>query len=221
MKTSPLLTIALTAAALSAAASAQAGFVYSSANRSISLLSPAGPVGSSSSLFGTFNDFRSHSAPSVSGFVQQNSNLSASEVRLTAFVQTSSSSTNFAGPLSGTSISTAVFGVSELSTVTLSVTTTRQANGANAVGTVSVLLRDLTSGGTVLFTSNSAISTTQTLTLVAGHEYQVDVTNLASVSSGTGNASANYSVIMTAVPVPAPGALPLAGLVLFGGRRRR
>ena len=221
MKTSNLIKISVVAAALSAVASAHAGFVYTSAYREIALNSPAGPAGASSSLFGTFSEFRSHSAPFLSGFVQQNSNLSAAEIRLTAFTQVSSSSAAFPGPISGSSLSTTLFGVDRLSSVTLSVTTTRQASGALGLGTVSVLLRDMTAGGTVVFSSNSPISTTQTLTLEAGREYQVDVTNLASVASGTGSASANYSVVMTAVAVPAPGALPLAGLVLLGRRRRR
>jgi hypothetical protein len=223
MKKSPLITISLVAAALSASASAHAGFVFTSASRSISMLAPTGTTGNSSSVFGTFNDWRSHSAPFLSGFVQQNSNLTAAEVRLTAFAQVSSSSAAFAGPLSGTSISNALFGVDRDSTITMSVTTTRNAS-AGGTSSLSVLVRDMTAGGTVLYTSTAPTSTTVTLTFLVGRQYQVDVTNNAAITAGTGSASANYSVLMTAAAVPSPGALALAGLALVSGvsvRRRR
>jgi hypothetical protein len=223
MKKSPLITISLVAAALSASASAHAGFVFTSASRSISMLAPTGTTGNSSSVFGAFNDWRSHSAPFLSGFVQQNSNLTAAEVRLTAFTQVSSSSANFAGPLSGTSVSNALFGVDSDSTITMSVTTTRSAS-AGGTSSLSLLVRDMTAGGTVLYTSSAPTSTTVTLTFLAGRSYQVDVTNNAAITSGTGSASANYSVLMTAAAVPSPGALALAGLALVSGaslRRRR
>jgi hypothetical protein len=187
------------------------------------MLAPTGTTGNSSSLFGVFNDWRSHSAPFLSGFVQQNSNLAAAEVRLTAFAQVSSSSATFAGPLSGTSISNALFGVDRDSTITMSVTTTRNASGGGT-SSLSVLVRDMTAGGTVLYTSSSAASTTVSLTFLVGREYQVDVTNNAAITAGTGSASANYSVLMTAAAVPTPGALALAGLALVSGgsfRRRR
>jgi hypothetical protein len=76
----------------------------------------------------------------------------------------------------------------------------------------------------VLYTSSAPTSTTVTLTFLAGRSYQVDVTNNAAISAGTGSASANYSVLMTAAAVPSPGALALAGLALVSGaslRRRR
>lgn len=69
--------LATAAAALSAAASADAGFVYASSLRSISLTSPTGTSGASSSLFGDFLEFRSYSAPMVSGALQQASTLGA------------------------------------------------------------------------------------------------------------------------------------------------
>lgn len=223
MMKSPLVTISLAAAALSASASAHAGFVFTSASRSISMQAPTGTTGASSAVFGTFNDWRSHSAPFLSGFVQQNSNLTAAEVRLTAFSQASSSSATFASTMTGSSVSNALFGVDRDSTITMSVTTTRTAS-AGGVSTISVLVRDMTAGGTVLYSSTSPVSTTVTLTLLTGRDYQVDVSNSAGITAGSGSASANYSVLMTAAAVPTPGALALAGLALVTGgslRRRR
>jgi len=213
-----LLSITTAAVALSAAASADAGFVYSSALRSISLTSPAGTSGASSNAFGDFLEFRSYSAPMISGALQQASTLGVDSMSFGAFTQLFSNSAGFAGPLSGTSLSSVLFSVDADLQAALSVGTTIQSSGASAAGGISVVLRDVATGG-VIYTTNTNATDSLELSLVAGRSYQLDISSAAAVASGIGSAFTNYSVSITAVP--APGVLATLGLAAMARRRRR
>lgn len=213
-----LLSITTAAAALSAAAPADAAFVYSSALRSISLTSPAGTSAVSSNAFGDFLEFRSYSAPMISGALQQASTLGVDSMSFGAFAQLFSNSAGFAGPLNGTSLSSVVFSVGADLQASLSVGTIIQSSGASAASGISVVLRDVATG-TVIYSTNSSATDSLELSLVAGRNYQLDVTSAASVASGVGSAFTNYSVSITAVP--APGVLATLGLAAMARRRRR
>jgi MYXO-CTERM domain-containing protein len=210
--------LATAAAALSAAASADAGFVYASSLRSISLTSPSGTAGASSSAFGDFLEFRSFSAPAVSGALQQASTLGADSMSFGAFAQLFSNAAGFGGPLSGFSLSSVIFAVDADLLATLSVGTTLQSVGASSSTGMSVVLRDVLTG-VVIYSTNTNATDTLEYTFVAGRNYQLDVTSAASIASGTGNAFTNYSVSITAVPAPAT--IAMVGLAALGRRRRR
>lgn len=218
MTKSLLLSFTTAAAALSAAASAEAGFVYASSVRAISLTSPAGTSSASSNAFSDFLEFRSYSAPMVSGALQQGSTLGMDSMSFGAFAQLFSNSAAFAGPLSGTSLSSVVFAVDSNLLAGLSVGTTIQASGASAASGVSVVLRDFATGEVLYSTSTNATDSLE-LSLTAGRSYQLDVTGAASVASGVGSSFMNYSVSMTVVP--APGVLSIVGLAAVARRRRR
>jgi hypothetical protein len=210
-----LLSITTAAAALSAAASAEADFVYASSLRAIALVSPAGISSVASSSFGDFLDFvdclefRAYNAPSVSGSVQQGSTLGVDSMSVGAFTQLFSNAANFGGPLDANSLSSVVFTVDSSMLAAISVGTALQSSGAGAANGVSVVLREVATGS-VLFSANSSVNDTLELTLVSGLSYQLDVSTAASVASGVGNSFTNYSVPMSAVP--APGVLATFGL---------
>lgn len=218
MLKSSLLSLSMVAAALSAAASANAGFVYSSSLRSISLLSPAGTVGASSTSFGDFLEFRSYNAPMVSGAVQQASTLGSDSMSFGAFSQLFSNSASFAGPLSASSLSSVVFSSASNQLAALSVGTTVQSSGATSSGGMSVVFRDVASGAVIYSTNTSATDTIE-VALTGGRSYQLDISSAATVGLGTGNAFTNYSVSISAVP--APGAIVAFGFAAMVRRRRR
>lgn len=212
------IALATAAAALSAAASADAGFVYASALRSISLASPNGTSAASSSLFGDFLEFRSYSAPSVSGALQQASTLGADSMSFGAFAQLFSNSAAFGGPLNASSISSVIFAVDANLVATMSVGTTLQSAGVSSSTGVSVVLRDVLTG-VVIYSTNANSADSLEVALVSGRSYQIDVSSAAAVASGIGSAFTNYSVSLTVVP--APGAVAVFGLAALGRRRRR
>ncbi len=213
-----LLSITTAAAALSAAASAEAGFVYASSLRAIALISPAGISSVASSSFGDFLEFRAYNAPSVSGSVQQGSTLGVDSMSFGAFTQLFSNAANFGGPLDANSLSSVVFTVDSSMLAAISVGTALQSSGAGAANGVSVVLREVATGN-VLYSANSSVNDTLELTLVSGLSYQLDVSTAASVASGVGNSFTNYSVSISAVP--APGVLATLGLAAMARRRRR
>lgn len=212
------MALTVAAAALSAAASAQGAFVYASATRSISLTSPSGTSGVTSSVLGDFLEFRSYSAPSVSGSLQQASTLGADSMSVGAFAQMFSNSGGFGGPLSGTSSSTISFVTTTQTIASLSVGTTLQGAGAGSSRSVSVVLRDATTN-TVLYSSSTAVTDTVDFVLSTGTTYELTVNGNASMAAGIGNAFMNTSVSITAVP--APGAIATFGLAALLRRRRR
>lgn len=213
-----LLSITTAAAALSAAASAEAGFVYASSLRAIALVSPAGISSVASSAFGDFLEFRAYNAPSVSGSVQQGSTLGVDSMSFGAFTQLFSNAASFSGPLDANSLSSVVFSVDSSMLASISVGTALQRSGAGAANGVSVVLREAATGN-VLYSANSSVNDTLELTLVSGLSYQLDVSTAASVASGVGSSFTNYSVSITAVP--APGVLATLGLAAMARRRRR
>jgi hypothetical protein len=212
------LAVTAAAAAIFVAASADAGFIYSSASRSISLSSPAGVSGASSDALSDFFEFRSYSTPMVSGGVQQASTLGVDSLSFGAFAQLFSSSTAFAGPFGGTSASSVVFSVDSNLIAGLNVGTAIQQSGAAASSSVSVVLRDLTSN-IVIYSTSTTASDSFELELIEGRNYQFEVAGAASVNSGAGSSFMNYSVSITVVP--APGVLATFGLAATVRRRRR
>lgn len=218
MLKSSLLTLSTVVAALSAAASAQAGFVYDSAVRTNSLTSPAGTVGASSSVLGDFLDFRNYSIVGVSGSAQHGSTLAGDSMSFGAFVQLFSNAAGFAGPLFGSATADVYFRSTTSTVIALGVNTNSQSAGVSSTSNAAVSLV-ATPTNTTLYSTSVNDSSSVELTLVAGTLYRLQVSNYASISSGTGNALSNFSVSISTVP--APGAIVAFGLAGLASRRRR
>lgn len=217
-KSLSILVPAAAAAALSAAASTQAGFVYDSALRTNSLTSPSGTAGVSSTTFGDFLDFRFYSVPFISGSIQHASTLGTDSMSFGSFAQISSNSGAFGGPLSGMATADVYFRSTATTVISLGVGVSSQFAGLNSAAGASMSLIEAVSN-TTLYTASVNDSSSVELTLAANVLYRLRAMSSASLSSGIGSASSNFSISVSIVP--APGAMAVLGLAGLARRRRR
>lgn len=209
---------ALAAAAFVGLQTADAGFVYTTASRSVAATTPTSVDSGSTSLFGSW--FRSAFASSsgVSALANQGSDLGVSTIGLVGAGQAIGGA---GASASGASLLDATFvAMSDDGSATLDVNWIvglSQNIGGSGASTVFIKLTDVTLNTVRLMLSNNA-NASGTLTMISGNTYRIEAVANSS-ATGVGNAYSSFNGNFSIVPGPASAALlTLAGAV---ARRRR
>lgn len=211
---------ALAAAAFVGLQTADAGFVYSSASRSVTATTPTVTDSGSTSLFGSWFDSAFAPGAGVSALANQGSDLGASAIGLTGGAQAIGA---VGASASGASILDTTFvAVSDDQAASFDVNwiigLSQTLNGGGS-STVFVKLTDVTLNTVRLMLSNNA-NASGTLTVVSGHTYRLEATASAD-ATGAGNAYGSFNANFSIVPGPASAALlALAGASVRRRRRR-
>lgn len=211
---------ALAAAAFVGLQTADAGFVYSSALRSVSTTAGASSDSGSTGAFGVWFDSAFSSSSGLSALANQGSDLAMNEM---SFVGASQVLGGASGATSAASIADITFTVAPVDPTSGLVDiawiiglSEDFAGGGNA--SVFIRLTDVTTSTVRLLLSNDTTAAGN-LTVTAGNTYRLEVSSTTSAST-TGSAFGSFNANFSIVPGPASAALiGLAGLVAI--RRRR
>ena len=210
---------ALAAAALVGLQTADAGFVYSTSDRVVSVGVPSNADTKSTSLFGNWFGSAFVSGAGVSSLANQGSDLGSTSISLVGASQAIGAAG--ASAIGESTLDATFVAMSDDGAATLDVNWMiglSQTIGGVGSSTVFIKLTDVTLNTVRLVLSNTA-NASDTLTLVSGNTYRLEA--LASSSAtGAGNAFSSFNASFSIVPGPASAALlALAGAV--GKRRRR
>ena len=211
---------ALAAAAFVGLQTADAGFVFSSAARSVSATTPSVTDGGSTPAFGSWFDTAFSSSSGVSALANQGSDLGASTIGLVGGAQAIGAA---GASASGDSLLDATFvAMSDDQSATLDVNwiigLSQNVSGGGS-STVFVKLTDLTLNTVRLMLSNNA-NASGTLTLISGNSYRIEAT-ASSSATGVGNAFGTFNANFSIVPGPASAALLAIAAASVRPRRRR
>jgi len=210
---------ALSAAVVStfvAASAANAGFVYQSAAREVSV-SVSGAVvdsESSSAFGGWFGDASVNNANYV-GLATQGSGLDAFEMSFVGAAQLNASS---AANLNARSVATIVFVSNATESLRWIASLAREAVGSNNNASIAFSVTEIDTGAILLAFSGPS-NGAGSFDVVSGRSYRVSISAIANATGST-SALANYNIGVFST-VPGPGAIALLGLAGLAGRRRR
>jgi|688.fasta_scaffold456470_1 MYXO-CTERM domain-containing protein len=202
------------AVALSSVSVANAGFVYSSANRTVEATAGATTDTASDSGFGTWFDSASVFATSSNALAQHGSQLSSTSMNFAGAAQASATS---GGVANATSFAIIDF-VSDMDQVVAFIVGLTSTGSGSGFNSVVVTLTDTTTS-TVRLTASATAAFSGSLSLENGHSYRLVIDADAGVQ-GTGDSLGQYNVAFS-TPIPAPGAAALLGLAGVVARRRR
>jgi len=206
---------ALSAAALAASA-ANAGFVYQSSAREVSVSVAGAVVDSESTVaFGDWFGNASVNTSSYVGLATQGSGLDAGEM---SFVGAAQLSANTAASLSARSVATVVFVSDATESLQWIASLAREAAGSNNSASIAFSVTEIDTGAILLAFSGPS-NGSGSFDVVSGRSYRVSISAIAG-ATGPSSALANYNVGLFST-VPAPGAVALLGLAGLAGRRRR
>jgi hypothetical protein len=209
---------ALAAAAFVCLQTADAGFVYLSASRSVSAVTPSLTDSKSTAAFGSWFGSAFASSGSLSALANQGSELAAASISLVGAGQAigaTGASTSGASLADTTFIATSDDGSAAFD-VSWIIGLSQNISGAGA-STVFIKLTDVTTSTVRLMLSNSTTDS-GTLSLVSGRTYRLEAT-ASSTAVGAGNAYSSFNGSFSIVP--GPGAVALAGLAGLTGMSRR
>lgn len=207
---------ALSAVSVAVAQSANAGFVYQSAARDVSVSVSGAVVDSeSNSAYGSWFGSASTTGMGYSALATQGSNLGLQEMTFVGAAQLDASMTASLAARSTASVS---FLADSNESISWIVNLARQSAGAGNSSSIALSVIDVASGAVVLAFSGPSIGS-GSFDVIAGRSYRVDLSALAN-ASGPSNSLANYNVGFFSA-IPAPGAIALLGLAGLAGRRRR
>jgi hypothetical protein len=210
---------ALAAAALVGLQTADAGFVYSTSIRVVSVGIPSSADTKSTSLFGNWFGSAFVSGAGVSSLANQGSDLGSTSISLVGASQAIGAAG--ASAIGESTLDATFVAMSDDGAATLDVNWMiglSQTIGGVGSSTVFIKLTDVTLNTVRLVLSSSA-NASDTLTLVSGNTYRLEAF-ASSSATGAGNAFSSFNGSFSIVPGPASAALlALAGAV--GKRRRR
>jgi hypothetical protein len=210
---------ALAAAALVGLQTADAGFVYSTSIRVVSVGIPSSADTKSTSLFGNWFGSAFVSGAGVSSLANQGSDLGSTSISLVGASQANGAAG--ASAIGESTLDATFVAMSDDGAATLDVNWViglSQTIGGVGSSTVFIKLTDVTLNTVRLVLSSSA-NASDTLTLVSGNTYRLEAF-ASSSATGAGNAFSSFNGSFSIVPGPASAALlALAGAV--GKRRRR
>lgn len=218
---SSLRSALVAAASLASLEAAHAGFVYQSAQRSVTASIASTTDSGSTTSFGTWFDSASVFGGGSAASATHGSDLAALAMSFSGGAQAVSGA---AGGVSALSLADITFLANSLGggaalDVEWLVALSEDAAGSTS-SSVSFVLTDLTTGTMRVMLGGDNVAS-GTISLVAGNLYRLEVRANAS-GTGSGNALANYNVNFSVIPVPgAMSLLVLAGFVGFGRRSRR
>jgi len=212
------------AAALSAAgvvslvavSSADAGFVYQSAAREVSVSVSGAVVDSESSA--AFGDWFGNASVNTSGYVglaTQGSGLDAMEMSFVGAAQLNASS---AANLNARSVATVVFLSDATESLRWIASLAREAVGSNNNASIAFSVTEIDTGAVLLAFSGPS-NGSGSFDVVSGRSYRVSISAIANATGAT-SSLANYNVGVFST-VPGPGAVALLGLAGLAARRRR
>lgn len=208
---------ALAAAAFVGLQTADAGFVYASAARSVTTNAASASDSGSSSAFGVWFDSASASGAGLSALANQGSNLGMNEM---SFVGAS----QVLGAANASSLADVTFSVTAVdpnsSFVDISwIIGLSEDFAGGGMASVFVKLTDVTTSTVRLLLSNDTTAAGN-LTVTAGNTYRLEVS--ASTAAGSlGSAFGSFNGSFSIVPGPASTALLALAGVAAGRRRRR
>lgn len=210
---------ATAAAAFVGLQAADAGFVYSSAARSVAASTPATSDTGGSSAFGVWFDTATSSGSGLTALANQGSNLGVNEISLVGAAQVLGGAG--ASASSGANMTFVAFGddpTASLVDISWIVGLSEDFTGGGSA-TVWIKLTDLTLG-TMRLMLSSDTTAAGTLSVIAGNNYRLEV--LASTSaSSAGSAFGSFNATFSIVPGPATAALLAIAGAIGQGRRRR
>jgi uncharacterized protein (TIGR03382 family) len=214
-----LLRSALVAAApLACLQAADAGFVYQSAQRSVSASLASNSDSGSTSAFGLWFDSASVFAGGAAASANHGSDLLVDEMTFSGGAQVFSGANGGASALSEADITFLAMSDDGASFVDVEwlVGLSESASGSTT-SSVWFTLTDVTSGVVLVSVAGNSVSSSP-LVLSSGGLYRLQIVSSANGTS-SGNALANYNVSFSVIP--APGALSLLALSGFVALRRR
>ena len=195
---------------------ASAGFVYESANRTVSTsVIGQGADSDSNAAFGAWFGSASTVGSGYTVLSTQGSELAYSQMTFVGAAQISSSSANT--EISAASWADLSFLADSSESIAWILGLGESATGASTSSAVSVQVTDLTTSLIRLFASGDSTAS-GSFGVIAGHRYRV-VVNATSASASAGEVLSNYNVGLFSVPSPAGAAL--LGLAALVGRTRR
>lgn len=216
---SVLRAAALSAVAMSTfvvASAANAGFVYQSAAREVSVSVSGSVVDSeSSTAFGSWFGDASVNTSNYVGLATQGSGLDDLEMSFVGAAQLNASA---AAILNARSVATVVFQSNATESLRWIASLAREATGSNNNASIAFSVTEIDTGAILLAFSGPS-NGAGSFDVVAGRSYRVAISAIANATGAT-NALANYNIGVFST-VPAPGAIALLGLAGLTARRRR
>jgi len=210
---------ALSAVAMSTfvvASAANAGFVYQSSAREVSVSVSGSVVDSeSSTAFGGWFGDASVNTSNYVGLATQGSGLDALEMTFVGAAQLNASSP---ANLNARSVATVVFQSNATESLRWIASLAREAVGSNNNASIAFSVTEIDTGAILLAFSGPS-NGAGSFDVVSGRSYRVAISAIANATGAT-NALANYNIGVFST-VPAPGAIALIGLAGLTGRRRR
>lgn len=207
---------ALAVAALAVSQTASAGFVYQSADRSVTA-SVGGSVVDAESNTAFTSWFGSASANSANYVIlsTQGSNLAASEM---TFVGAAQISAGAPAVLGAASTATVTFLADATESIRWIVDLWRESSGTGNSAAISLSVMDVAAGTPLLAFTGPSLGS-GSFDVIEGRTYRVNIA-ATSAAVGSTNAVANYNVGFFST-VPTPGAIALLAVAGLVGRRRR
>ena len=206
------------AVALVGLPTANAGFVYQSALRSVDIAVSGSSVDSdSSTAFGSWFGSASMLGSGYSSLASHGSNLSYGELILVGAAQVSAP--NSVANIVARSWADVTFLADMDETISWIAGLGVESTGVGNIASVSVIVTDVGTGA-IRFASSDDSTGSGSFAIVAGHNYRVQIT-ASSTAATSGEVLSNFNVGFYSIP--APGALALvglAGLVVFARRSR-